>query len=147
MEATRSLIPTLRLLLPRPLQTQTSKRLLSQYRSPFPPFRLQHPPKPSPTTFSRHNTSSTSPDLSNASASVLDKPIRDEKLAYELVFTCKPCQHRSSHRISRQGYHQGSVLITCPECKNRHVISDHLKVIIPAFQLKRFFCAPSIIPS
>ena len=48
--------------------------------------------------------------------------------AYEITFTCKPCKHRSTHTISKHGYHKGSVLITCPECSNRHVISDHLKV-------------------
>lgn len=47
---------------------------------------------------------------------------------YELTFTCKPCKHRSTHRISKQAYHKGSVLITCPECSNRHIMSDHLKV-------------------
>ena len=47
---------------------------------------------------------------------------------YHLVFTCKPCRVRSEHQISKQGYHNGTVLITCPGCKNRHVISDHLKV-------------------
>jgi protein import protein ZIM17 len=48
--------------------------------------------------------------------------------SYELTFTCKPCLKRSTHRISKQGYHRGSVLITCPQCKNRHVISDHLQM-------------------
>ena len=48
--------------------------------------------------------------------------------AYELSATCQRCEHRSVHRISQQGYHHGTVLITCPGCKNRHVISDHLKV-------------------
>lgn len=45
-----------------------------------------------------------------------------------MTFTCKPCQHRSSHIISKQGYHNGAVLITCPGCKARHVISDHLGI-------------------
>ena len=58
-----------------------------------------------------------------------DTQIAPEKPpAYELTFTCKPCKHRSTHRISKQGYHKGTVLITCPECSNRHLISDHLKV-------------------
>ena len=48
--------------------------------------------------------------------------------AYEITFTCKPCKHRSTHTISKHGYHKGSILIACPECSNRHVISDHLKV-------------------
>jgi DNL zinc finger len=54
--------------------------------------------------------------------------LSNEQPAYEMTFTCKPCGIRSSHRISKQGYHHGSVLITCPECKNRHIISDHLGV-------------------
>ena len=58
-----------------------------------------------------------------------DTQITPEKPpAYELTFTCKPCKHRSTHKISKQGYHKGTVLITCPECSNRHLISDHLKV-------------------
>lgn len=48
--------------------------------------------------------------------------------AYEITFTCRKCSTRSSHRISKQAYHYGTTLITCPECKNRHLISDHLKV-------------------
>ena len=58
----------------------------------------------------------------------LQSPIEKPPPAYEITFTCKPCKHRSTHTISKHGYHKGSVLITCPECSNRHVISDHLKV-------------------
>ncbi|KAK7714134.1 hypothetical protein SLS64_004231 [Diaporthe eres] len=47
---------------------------------------------------------------------------------YELTFTCVPCGSRSAHNVSKQGYHHGSVLITCPSCRNRHVISDHLNI-------------------
>lgn len=47
---------------------------------------------------------------------------------YELTFTCVPCGTRSKHKISKQGYHHGTVLIACPGCKNRHVIADHLKI-------------------
>jgi len=45
-----------------------------------------------------------------------------------MTFTCKKCTTRSSHRISKQGYHHGTVLIACPGCKNRHLIADHLKI-------------------
>ncbi|KAF3484402.1 DNL zinc finger domain-containing protein [Arthroderma uncinatum] len=55
---------------------------------------------------------------------------RDQEPAYQIHFTCKPCTHRSSHRISKHGYHKGTVLITCPSCSNRHVISDHLKIFM-----------------
>ena len=47
---------------------------------------------------------------------------------YELTFTCTRCKTRSSHTVSKQGYHAGTVLITCPGCKNRHLIADHLKI-------------------
>ncbi|RYC57907.1 hypothetical protein CHU98_g8318, partial [Xylaria longipes] len=47
---------------------------------------------------------------------------------YKLAFTCVPCGDRSSHTVSKQGYHHGSVLITCPSCRNRHIISDHLNI-------------------
>ena len=56
-------------------------------------------------------------------------PLPDlERPRYELTFTCRPCSARSSHWITKQGYHKGTVLITCPDCKNRHVISDHLQI-------------------
>jgi hypothetical protein len=53
---------------------------------------------------------------------------REQVPSYELTFTCNVCKTRSSHRLSKQGYHKGTVLISCPDCKNRHLISDHLKV-------------------
>ncbi|KAK2740294.1 hypothetical protein FQN57_006174 [Myotisia sp. PD_48] len=59
-----------------------------------------------------------------------NKARRDQEPAYMIKFTCKPCSHRSSHRITKHGYHKGTVLITCPGCHNRHVISDHLKIFM-----------------
>lgn len=53
-------------------------------------------------------------------------PLSERPPSYELTFTCKPCRHRSTHNVTKRGYHHGAVLITCPGCKNRHVISDHL---------------------
>jgi len=48
--------------------------------------------------------------------------------SYEMTFTCKQCDNRSSHRITKQAYHHGTVLVKCPGCKNQHLISDHMKV-------------------
>lgn len=59
-----------------------------------------------------------------ASSSIgkIDKP------TYQLTFTCKACDDRSSHLVSKQAYHGGTVLIKCPGCGNRHLIADHLNV-------------------
>ncbi|BCS23975.1 DNL-type zinc finger protein [Aspergillus puulaauensis] len=53
---------------------------------------------------------------------------REQEPAYRLTFTCRPCGERSSHRVSKHGYHRGTTLIRCPSCENRHVISDHLGI-------------------
>ncbi|RAL17255.1 DNL-type zinc finger protein [Aspergillus homomorphus CBS 101889] len=53
---------------------------------------------------------------------------REQEPAYQITFTCKPCGERSSHRMSKHGYHRGTVLIQCPSCSNRHVIADHLNI-------------------
>jgi ribosomal protein S27E len=71
--------------------------------------------------------------VSSSDAELLSKlpPARHshaEVPSYAMVFTCKKCSERSAHKISKQGYHSGTVLVTCPGCKNRHLISDHLKV-------------------
>ncbi|KAK8153479.1 DNL zinc finger-domain-containing protein [Phyllosticta citrichinensis] len=57
-----------------------------------------------------------------------EREVDPEIPAYNLTFTCRACTTRSAHRITKQGYHEGTVLVTCPGCKNRHLISDHLKV-------------------
>ena len=56
------------------------------------------------------------------------RPELKDPAYYQLSFTCVPCGYRSHHNVSKQGYHKGSTLITCPECRNRHVISDHLNI-------------------
>ena len=62
-----------------------------------------------------------------ASTSSFKVPINpNDKLL--LVFTCKQCDHRSSHQISKHGYYKGSVICQCPKCQNRHLISDHMKI-------------------
>lgn len=41
-------------------------------------------------------------------------------------FTCKACEHRSHHTMSKQAYTHGTVIIHCPGCRQRHLIADHL---------------------
>ncbi|KIX98336.1 uncharacterized protein Z520_05637 [Fonsecaea multimorphosa CBS 102226] len=72
----------------------------------------------------RYNSSLSVPGAKPQPAEERDEP------SYELSFTCKPCLYRSTHRITKQGYHRGTVLVTCPSCKARHVIADHLKVFL-----------------
>lgn len=72
--------------------------------------------------------------LTNRDEEVKDKSAEEiaarkaQEPAYEMTFTCRKCITRSSHRVTKQAYHFGTTLITCPGCKNRHLISDHLKV-------------------
>ncbi|CAG5184836.1 uncharacterized protein ALTATR162_LOCUS11106 [Alternaria atra] len=73
----------------------------------------------------RFESNAASPTSTNAPDSRLE---REQVPSYELTFTCNACKTRSSHRLSKQGYHHGTVLIQCPGCKNRHLIADHLKV-------------------
>ncbi|EPS42422.1 hypothetical protein H072_3614 [Dactylellina haptotyla CBS 200.50] len=81
------------------------------------------PPPSSPSETSTASSSSTSP----SSSSTVSFPLA-EKPSYELTFTCKKCTHRSTHKVSKQAYHKGTVLIQCPGCQVRHLIADHLKI-------------------
>ncbi|KIW80279.1 hypothetical protein Z517_06894 [Fonsecaea pedrosoi CBS 271.37] len=84
-------------------------------------------PTPSRRPFlpiNRHNSSLAVPGAKEQPSEGRDEP------SYELSFTCKPCLYRSTHRITKHGYHRGTVLVTCPSCKGRHVIADHLKIFL-----------------
>lgn len=55
-----------------------------------------------------------------------DEPTIDPKHKMLIGFTCKVCQDRSHHVMSKHSYTKGVVLIQCPGCKNRHLIADNL---------------------
>jgi len=38
----------------------------------------------------------------------------------------EPCSHRSTHTFTKRAYQNGIVIISCPSCKNRHLIADNL---------------------
>ncbi|KAM3162272.1 DNL-type domain-containing protein [Lachancea thermotolerans] len=54
--------------------------------------------------------------------------LKVDKPQLMIAFTCKKCNNRSSHTMSKQAYTKGTVLIQCPGCKSRHLIADHLKI-------------------
>ncbi|KAK4229173.1 zf-DNL-domain-containing protein [Podospora fimiseda] len=110
-------LPKLTTLRPPPSSSFLTKRHAHARFAHSIPRPLKPQQQPSTTTTSSTNNPSTTP--SNP---------RQQQPSYELTFTCIPCSTRSRHTISKQGYHHGSVLIACPSCKNRHVISDHLKI-------------------
>ena len=114
-----------------------------------PPSRPNSTAAPTPDDSSHNGTESTNSGSRTISESASSQPASSKPTtsksttsqptssepAYQLTFTCKPCSARSTHRISQHGYHRGTVLITCPGCKNRHVISDHLQVgLIGSFE-------------
>ncbi|KAJ5432288.1 uncharacterized protein N7458_011444 [Penicillium daleae] len=101
----------------------TSSPILSHSRYIIPTTRRQN------STSSRPLTEQPSDKTeSDAVRQKRNEERRRNEEAYQIVFTCKPCGERSSHRMSKQGYHRGTVLIQCPSCNNRHVMSDHLGI-------------------
>lgn len=130
--------------LPRSAISRSTSRSLSQltYRATRPSLASTSPLTrafPVSTTAIRQNSSSNStpskPLTDQDSSAARDaeneeqnRKRREEEPAYRIVFTCKPCGERSSHHMSKHGYHKGTVLIRCPSCQNRHVISDHLNI-------------------
>jgi mitochondrial protein import protein ZIM17 len=87
----------------------------------------RHSSSASPSPPLTDRTSSEADDARHAQQNTIR---RDQEPAYRLTFTCKPCGTRSSHHVSKHGYHRGTVLIRCPSCSNRHIISDHLQIFL-----------------
>jgi hypothetical protein len=122
------------------LAPQTLKAPSSQH-IPAPAKRLLHTLRTSPVTrpspvlararavpTCRCESTSSGPKPATSTTAPESRLDREQVPSYELTFTCNVCKTRSSHRLSKQGYHHGTILISCPDCKNRHLISDHLKV-------------------
>lgn len=106
---------------------QQLRHLSSRPSAAFPPLRIQSHLS---NTFQsqQRRCESTAKPLTDRPDTLPKAEPREEVPSYEMTFTCKACSTRSSHRMSKQGYHHGTILITCPGCKNRHLIADHLKV-------------------
>ncbi|KAK1068055.1 hypothetical protein LTR12_005507 [Friedmanniomyces endolithicus] len=142
-------LPFLRHTVRESLSGQVSSQVVRAYYAPFLiPQRCFHLARPSATASLGRITTQRQHE-SSAATTRTPKPLTDEdpqtgscspstaedtaarkaqEPAYEMHFTCRKCLHRSAHRITKQAYHFGTTLVTCPECKGRHLISDHLKI-------------------
>lgn len=66
---------------------------------------------------------------SHSHAGLADRnTLKMDKPMLMLAFTCKKCDTRSSHVMSKQAYQHGTILVQCPGCKSRHLVADHLKI-------------------
>lgn len=126
------------------LRSMTSACASRQQRAALPllstsrrgPHTLLQPPLPLPSRASirlahsipRPPSSQRQQSTESPQQQQQQQPNTPRQPSYELTFTCVPCGTRSAHNVSKQGYHHGSVLITCPSCRNRHIISDHLHI-------------------
>jgi hypothetical protein len=45
---------------------------------------------------------------------------------FELQYTCKVCETRNCHKVSRTAYNKGVVIATCQGCTSQHLIADNL---------------------
>jgi DNL zinc finger len=73
------------------------------------------PPKKNATADDRH----AAPNSNN------NKPfVANHKI--QLQYTCKVCETRNTHKMSRIAYRQGVVIATCKGCATQHLIADHL---------------------
>lgn len=139
--------PLLRQTLPRATRTTSCLQLALRRSAAVPKaavfsssiFRAAHtiprPPRKQPSVTENGSEKAQQPQQQQEAFASEDAPVSEgerpelkDPAYYQLSFTCVPCGHRSHHNISKQGYHKGSTLVTCPSCRNRHVISDHLNI-------------------
>lgn len=115
--------------------TQTQGGLLTQKAPPGASFA----PDKHPADSSSPSSPAEPAIVETHDTKAFTAKVQTQRPSYQIHFTCKPCGFRSAHEISKHGYHSGSILVTCPSCTNRHVISDHLKVCTPCPFLSRPF--------
>lgn len=112
-----------------------SKSILAAFRNPTVSFRPTLPSLQARRVLvgiqKRYNSTSGPSPVSSVPIYSGESSSADQEIprpGYELTFTCKPCKHRSTHQVSKQGFHHGTVIIKCPSCQNMHVFADHMKI-------------------
>lgn len=76
-----------------------------------------------PTTFNSSITRSCSQQTHRLELGKID----DQHKKFQLSYTCKKCNHKNSHIISKLAYEKGVVIVKCSGCENNHLIADNLK--------------------
>ena len=85
------------------------------------------------TTLLSRNESSLSSTITTRSTPLLEQ--MEPKLSLTFTCTVSDCGERSTHQFTKRAYQKGVVLVQCPGCKNRYVLSQKKKTII--LQTKR----------
>ena len=62
----------------------------------------------------------------NASPSLIESDTAFVDRKFTLQYTCKKCETRNTHKVSRIAYNKGVVICVCKGCMAQHLISDHL---------------------
>ena len=77
------------------------------------------------TTLLSRNESSLSSTITSRSTPLLEQ--MEPKLSLTFTCTVSDCGERSTHQFTKRAYQKGVVLVQCPGCKNRYVLSQKKK--------------------
>lgn len=80
--------------------------------------------RPFSTSLSRFSATKDTNEGSSCSSEETNSMRIQPRMA--IAFTCNICTNRVTRTFSKTSYEKGVVIVTCPECKNHHIIADNL---------------------